>query len=201
MEIPAGHREGKGSDARLPEVAYIVLGHIGRAPQGVHGYQLGRNLVHAYDGLGSVRLGQLYHLLRRLERAGLVSGRVEADSPRLRYRFTITPEGESCFRQWLRSLPRGSRAIADELLLRLQFADRLPGGALLTLIDEAVHACENDLEELKASAHGVGTGEPQGVYAMALEARLTADRRWLEDVRRLAEQSLTESGGNGLVSC
>ena len=183
-----------GKKGGLPEVAYLVLGYVAMHPAGVHGYQLGRTLSEPPLRVPSLRLGHLYRLLRRLQRAGLVACNVEAGSTRLRYRFSITPEGEAIFREWLLHVPRSPGLTRDHVLERLRFADRVPSRDVLRLIDGAVQACESELEEM--AQHGRADDEPGDalpeidarIYLMARKARLADDRCWLEEVRRLVER-------------
>jgi DNA-binding PadR family transcriptional regulator len=186
----SGDREESASGGHLPDIAYVILGHIAASAQGIHGYQLGRLLARPGLRLPSLRLGQLYRLLRRLERAGLVACHVESESARLRYRFTITPQGEAHLHDWLASLHGSSGSICQQLLYRLRFAERLPVTALLRLIDDAMAECRNALEEIgkAASAARDRRGEVSTIYEHALKTRLATDRCWLEEIRRLVQR-------------
>jgi DNA-binding PadR family transcriptional regulator len=185
--------------AALPEVAYLILGYVAMHPEGVHGYQLGRTLSRPPLRVPSLRLGHLYRLLRRLEQAGLVACTVEAETTRLRYRFSITPDGEATFREWWLHPPRSGGLTRDHVLERLRFADRLPSRDVLRLIDGAVRACESESEAM--ARHGRAGEEscdalPEigaRIYLMARKARLADDRCWLEEVRRLVERGAGES--------
>ena len=198
---PTGRREGRSErrreptsagrgDERLPDVAYLVLGHVATSPGGVHGYQLGQQLSRSTLQLPSMRLGQLYRILRRLERAALVVCHVESESSRLRYRFTVTPRGESVLQEWLTTLPRASGAVCQQLLYRLRFADRLPVAAILRLVDDAGDDLRTTIERLtKGTANNRDRRGDSHPYDHALKARLAMDRCWLEEVRGLVERS------------
>jgi len=188
-EEPEEHKSGA-----LSEAAHVVLGYVGEHPEGIHGYHLGSILSRSPLRLPSLGLGQLYRLLHRLEKAGLVISRVEEESARLRYRFTITPRGEACFSKWLDTMPEVAGTTCDQVLDRLRFADRLSGTVLLRLIDEAERELARKEEELgkyELSSEGARINRQ---YAPALRARLAADRGWLAEVRRLAEEALVSSG-------
>lgn len=187
MLAPRDNGTGPG---RLPDLAHVILGHVGMHPEGVHGYQLGRILSGLLPGVPPLPLGQVYRVLRRLQRAGLVNCRVEADSSRLRYRFTITCRGEACLREWLTKLPLGTGATCQHLLERLQFAERVPGIALLRMVDEAIRECGDEVEVPDRPPNGGRTF--LNPYQMALKARLAADRRWLEEVRRILEGQVVD---------
>jgi DNA-binding PadR family transcriptional regulator len=174
----------------------MILGYVAMYPEGVHGYQLGRTLSKPPLRVPSLRLGHLYRVLRRLQRAGLLACTVEAESARLRYRFSITPDGAAAFGEWLRRVPQSAGVIRDHVLERLRFADRMSRHDVLRLIDEAVRACESELKEL--GQYGRADDEAcvehgARIYLMARKARLADDRCWLEEVRRLVERSGRES--------
>ncbi len=189
---PSATTEEGGGGGRLPDIASVILGHVGTNAEGIHGYQLGRLLARPGLRLPSLRLGQLYRLLRRLERAGLVMCHVESESARLRYRFTITPQGERHLEEWLVSLRGSSGSICQQLLYRLRFADRLPVPALLRLIDDAMEECGNALEEIGKAAAGRDRRAVNPTYEHALKTRLATDRCWLEEIRRLVQRGEAE---------
>lgn len=176
------------SDAnKLPDVAYVVLGYVGRYENGVHGYQLGRTLSRSPLHVPSMQLGQLYRVLQRLEKAGFVQRHVETESSRLRYRFTVTKKGNDAFQAWLSRIPEGTGQACEQLLERLRFADCMSPEAVLGLIDSAAQQCQQGIEELTAHAGGAA-----GPYAIALKARLADGRCWLEEVRRLVQEAASE---------
>ena len=199
---PAELQEEGGSGGRLPDIAHVILGHVGTSPQGIHGYQLGRLLARPGLRLPSLRLGQLYRLLRRLERASLVMCHVESESARLRYRFTITPQGETQLQDWLMSLRGTSGSICQQLLYRLRFAERLPVAALVRLIDDAMEECGAALEEIgKATSAARERGqEVNPTYEHALKTRLATDRCWLEEIRRLLQRTPADAAKAGTVA-
>jgi len=175
----------------LPDVAYVVLGYVGRYENGVHGYQLGRALSRSPLRVPSMQLGHLYRVLQRLEKAGFVQRHVETESSRLRYRFTVTKKGNGAFQGWLSRIPEGTGQACEQLLERLRFADCLSPEAVLSLIDSAAQQCQEGIEEL--AAHVGGGSDAAGPYAVALKARLADGRCWLEEVRRLVQEAATEA--------
>jgi DNA-binding PadR family transcriptional regulator len=196
-----------GKKDALPDVAHVILGYVAMYPDGVHGYRLGRTLSEPPLRVPSLRLGHLYRVLRRLQRARLVACTVEAQSSRLRYRFSITPAGETAFRSWLVSVPRGSGLTRDHVLERLRFADRVTSRDVLRLIDEAVRACESELADVTQQASsgeeasdGVQPQVSARIYLMARKARLADDRCWLEEVRRLVERDAQAPGSDSEVA-
>ena len=175
---------------------FVLLGYVGMCSEGIHGYRLSKMLCRGPLRLHSLPLGRLYRVLRRLESTDLLTSEVEADGGRLRYRFKITPEGKSCFRQWLISTPNGPAESGSHVLERLRFASLLSRDELSCLLEGAESACRASLEELgrcRASDAGLGAEVPH-LYASAQKARLENELRWLEEVRALAARQAT--GGN-----
>lgn len=191
----AGVSNTVSSDGCFPDIAHVILGHVTMTPNGIHGYQLGRQLSRSAPELPPMRLGQLYRILRRLERAALVVCHVESESSRLRYRFTVTPRGESVLQEWLTTLPRDTGAVCQQLLYRLRFAERFSGTALLRLVDDAAEESRLALERVgeSVSKNRDRGGEGGHPYDQALKARLAMDRCWLEEVRGLVERSVARS--------
>lgn len=191
---------GAQPDLSLSDVELIVLGHVRTYPSGVHGYHLGRALARSPLGVPSLTLGRLYRILHRLERAGLVEGRIDARNARLRCRFTLTARGEARFRQWLIPGPATPEGSPEELLRRLRFAEEVPIPTLRLWLDQALHACRAELAAINPCPKP--TPEPRGevgqLYTRALRARLVAQKRWLEEVLRLVGKTHRETGaGSG----
>jgi DNA-binding PadR family transcriptional regulator len=192
-------------DHQLPEIAHVILGYVAMYPEGVHGYRLGRTLARAPLGLPALRLGQVYRALRHLERQGFVRSEIESGGPRpARHRFTVTPDGAAAFRAWLTSVPHGPEPLRDQMLNRLRFVDRLPPAVVESLLREAVGECDAELEALRRhqSLSGATEGRLGGVKPLVgrlMEMRLVADRRWLDEVRRLIERLYGAPDKNGAM--
>ena len=187
----------------LSELASVILGYVAMYPDGVHGYHLGRMLSRSLLGLPSLRLGQLYRILHHLERTGLVKSRVEATGPRpARYRFATTVQGRSIFLRWLTSLPHGSALVREQVLNRLRFSHRLPASAIRCLLAEAARECQEELGNLHRHKKSLGGlyGEVNSLHFMAVEARLAADQRWLDEIRSLVEESTRHADAGAVPS-
>jgi DNA-binding PadR family transcriptional regulator len=189
----------------LPDLAYVVLGHVRVHAGGIHGYRLGQRLAAAPLGVPAVRLAQLYRLLQELGRRGLVARRVEAAGTRpARVVFSVTPAGVTAFRRWLTGPPRGAAPIRDQLIQRLHFADAFPGPALKRFLRDAERECVAELDALRvayapAASGGEIPGAARVLVAVALGRRLSADREWLAEIDKLLEtegsRGGTERGG------
>jgi DNA-binding PadR family transcriptional regulator len=106
----------------------FVLGVVSRQP--IHGHGINR-IIEISEADRWVELGpkHVYYVLRKLQRAGLISAREErlgAAPPRTVY--TITPEGRETLRRWIRS-PSLAAAFPvspfDTVFAMLAFADAL----------------------------------------------------------------------------
>jgi DNA-binding PadR family transcriptional regulator len=158
-----------------------ILGLL--AVQARHGYEL-LECFRSPNQLGRVwhlSTSQLYAVLKRLEREGLIVGReviMEAAPPRTEY--TLTEVGQQHLYAWLNE-PRPSpsiRRIRVEFLSRLYIAQRLniPTDAV---IRHQRAACLARVEELAAERDHAAPG----IEALALEFQLNqqeAALRWLE---------------------
>jgi DNA-binding PadR family transcriptional regulator len=184
----------------LPDLAYLVLGHVRGHPAGIHGYRLGQRLAAAPLGVPAVRLAQLYRLLHELGRRGLVACRVEAGGTRpARLVFSITPAGTTAFQRWLTGPPRGAVPVRDQLLQRLHFADAFAGSALRRFLRDAARECAAELDAVRAThapaADGRETpGAASALVALALDRRLSADRDWLAEIERLLDADGSRAG-------
>jgi DNA-binding PadR family transcriptional regulator len=204
MEETAMKNGDEMSIAPLSELASVILGYVAMYPDGVHGYHLGRILSRSPLGLPTLRLGQLYRILHHLERVGLVKSHVEATGPRpARYSFVVTAQGRSIFLKWLTSLPHdGSAPVREQVLNRLRFSHRLPASDVRCLLEEAALECQEELGNIhrhKRSSAGL-YGEVNSLHLIAVEARLAADRRWLDEIRSLVGEPTRHAGAGALPS-
>lgn len=114
---------------RLP-VEYAVLGAL--LPGPAHGYELKRRLSSGLGPIWHIAQSQLYSVLGRLEREGLIQGHLEPQGARPPRRvFSLTPAGERAFWGWATSPVRHARDVRVELLAKLYFlrrhaSDRVP---------------------------------------------------------------------------
>ncbi|KUK26110.1 MAG: Transcriptional regulator, PadR family [Acetothermia bacterium 64_32] len=164
-------------------VGYAVLGALLSGP--AHGYELKRRLNSGLGPIWHIAQSQLYSVLARLEREGLVEGHLEPQGARPPRRvFSLTQAGESAFWDWATSPVRHVRDVRIELFAKLYFLrrhapDRVP--ELLSAQAERLTRLKDRLSQRKA----LPTDDP------AL-ARLTLDFRrtllstllsWLEEAK------------------
>lgn len=107
----------------LSPTAYVILGLVSKVPRS--GYEIKAVVDQTTRFFWAASYGQIYPELKRLAKAGLVSG---VDSPtggRKRTVYAITAEGEEVLGDWLRQPPR-TYEMREEGLLKLFFAGLLP---------------------------------------------------------------------------
>lgn len=109
---------------RLGPAEHALLGLLSRPGVESHGYELARNFSHgALAEVIRLEPGMLYHHLRKLARAGLISVNVEEQANRpARQMHAITPAGEAALDRWLSAPVHATREIRLEFLLKLYFA-------------------------------------------------------------------------------
>ena len=145
------------------------------------GRRLHEELAAGPHGMHPLNARQVYPVLARLERAGLVepSGGAGADDPQQEFR--ITTGGQRELAGWLRTTPTPDAQPGDELVLKIQLAGQVPG----TDVHEVIQAHRRHLVELmqrRTRARRDGTGQNLG-RALASYAelfRLDSVIRWLD---------------------
>src|SRR4030095_8374995 len=88
--------------------------------------------------LGAVwhpNIGQIYQLLRDLERRRMVVRRDEPPGCRQRRHFRLTPRGERAWRAWRGRRPGWPAPLRDEILVRLLAAERHGTAAVQAQVD------------------------------------------------------------------
>ena len=141
----------------LPSPAYVILGKLevlGRAS----GYDMKRDADKTLRAFWTISQAQIYPLLARLEKEGLVEGRSEPRGRRRRRVFTLTDAGEEVLREWLRTDESLSYELRDEGMLKLFFADALDREEALALVRRIRARHERMLERVREM-------EPRGIRA------------------------------------
>jgi len=157
---------------------YPILGILLRGP--MHGYDMCRQLG---EGIGSIwRLGksQIYALLAKLEREGLVTReRVGQENLPAKNIFSLTPRGREVFKAWATNPVRHMRQMRLEFLTKLWFARQLGANSERDLIRDQLSQCQEQVQRLETSKQSCGTE----IEARCLEFRVVTIRAaisWLE---------------------
>lgn len=113
-------------NARVSLLGYALLGLLHQRPGS--GYALRRIFATTPMGSFSDSPGAIYPALRRLERQGLVRGRVESSAGlRQKQTFRLTARGLAALQEWLgRPVTRADVVRGmDDVMLRLAFMDEV----------------------------------------------------------------------------
>ena len=116
--------------AKIPLLGYALLGLLHEAP--FSGYGIRKMFANSPMGSFSDSPGAIYPALQRLEKAGLIRGRVEDGSDlRRKKTFRLTEPGMAALKQWLKQPVTREDVIRsiDELMLRFSFMDNGLGEA------------------------------------------------------------------------
>jgi DNA-binding PadR family transcriptional regulator len=135
-------------------VTPVVLGLLSLGPRS--GYDIKTVVDRSTRFFWAASYGQIYPELRRLEEEGLIEGEDAPNGARGRRVFKLTAAGREALEAWL----LGSTVTIeyrDESLLRLFFADALPRGQALQLLEARKRGHEAYLEVLRAIDARPGT--------------------------------------------
>jgi DNA-binding PadR family transcriptional regulator len=183
---------------------YAVLGLISSRDQGIHGYQLKHDFDELYGEFWLVNYGQMYRMLDRLERAGLISG-VEQTQPGRPNRkvFHVTDRGRRNLERWLLRPPlQEPLPLRDELSVRLLFLTEARVEETLTTVRSQRALYLQHLSRITKRRGRLEESGDQGFVASLLfrqaDMRVRSDLAWLDVVeaevqkrfaRRLGERA------------
>jgi PadR family transcriptional regulator AphA len=137
---------------KLTATAYVILGFVRKGPKS--GYEIKALVDNSTRFFWAASYGQIYPELKRLAKAGLITGSDSPTGGRKRTVYEITAHGEEELRSWLRQRPE-TFEMRDEGLLKLFFADALPREEALAILREmrarrlAVHEQLQAIKNLK----------------------------------------------------
>jgi DNA-binding PadR family transcriptional regulator len=160
------------------QAEYPVLGVL--AFGAAHGYDICRYLD---EHLGQViKLGrsQVYALLSRLERGGLLKHKkVHQDGLPSKKVFSLTELGEAVVYEWVRSPVRSVRELRLEFATKLYFARRISPEAEKTLLKKQLTVCEERYEQLNIEIEYCRTDIERQVLDFRRTV-VTASINWLD---------------------
>lgn len=130
-----------GKIKSFPSSEFALLGFLFEGP--CHGYELHKRLTEP-DGVGmiwGVKLSNMYAQLEKLERKGLITGKLQLGNQHpSRMEFSLTEPGKDLFTQWLFQLVNHPRDFRHEFMVRMYFllkydAEKI-GGAIRVQLAE-----------------------------------------------------------------
>ena len=145
------------------------------------GRWLREELAAGPGGMDPLNARQMYPALTRLERAGLVESDGAAGADDLRQEFWITAGGQRELAGWLRTTPTPGALPGDELVLKIQLAEQVPG----TDVHDVIQAHRRYLIELmqrrtRSRQDGGGQNLGRALASYAELFRLDSAIRWLD---------------------
>lgn len=131
-----------------PATEYTLLGAMMSGPR--HGYEILRFLNTSLDSTWHVSTSQLYSLLKKLERRGLLESLLETQETRPSKRvFSLTSKGEQTFLEWLHRPTQHVRDVRMEFLAKLFFFRRLSLEGCGPLIEAQIQVLQKIREKIK----------------------------------------------------
>ncbi len=192
-----------GADGTLPPAAQAILGLLalgdreGGGGDG-YGYDLARQFGPGQPLAEIIHLepGMLYHHLKRLDRAGWVTGSLEPQGSRPpRQVYRITGAGRAELRRWLTEPVARTREIRLEFLLKLYFARRIDPDLAASLVAEQsdtferlVRSLTDQRDSRAAAPEEQGPASDAAFVRQVLDLRLAQTRAALNWLRRLTAE-------------
>jgi DNA-binding PadR family transcriptional regulator len=137
----------EGEAAPLSNTAAAVLGMVVLGARS--GYDVRRAAERSVRFFWSLGPPQIYAELKRLEAAGLITGRDDARGERSRRVFAATDAGREALRRWLTDDEPGALELRDPELLRLFFADAVDRQDALARVARMRRRSEQALEQFR----------------------------------------------------
>ena len=129
---------------KLTPQSYLILGLLFEGTR--HGYEIRKSELLQIWG---IPMSQLYNLLKRLERRGMIRAEMTFQENRPGKRvYRLTDEGRRFFLEWVQRPSEKVRDIRTEFLAKLYMVYRLRLGIGRRLIREQIEACRKRREEL-----------------------------------------------------
>jgi DNA-binding PadR family transcriptional regulator len=190
-----GQRGDQGGDGGLPPaaqaiLALLALGDGTRGAEG-YGYDLARQFSAGQPLAEIIHLepGMLYHHLKRLDKAGWISGSLEPQGSRPpRQVYTITEAGRAELGRWLAEPVARTREIRLEFLVKLFFARRINPELAARLVAEQRETFRRlvaSLSEQRAAAARSETDTDRTFVREVLDLRLAQTQAALDWLDRL----------------
>lgn len=161
----------------------VVLALLAKEPS--HGYEIRARLRSALGPIGdAMNAGQVYVVLTRLEKAGLVTTEsTTAKDPSDRKTYALTPKGQQRVAEWLTEVSWPKPDLA-EFHLKLVAAAAAGLADPLSIVDTQRRELLRRLRDAQRAAMAEEDGAEAGLLLEGIVLRLQADLRWLEACAR-----------------
>jgi DNA-binding PadR family transcriptional regulator len=161
---------------------YPVLGMLASGP--AHGYDICRRLQTELGSIWNLGRSQIYALLSRLERDGLViHERVGQENLPAKNIFRLTPSGEAVFKGWANTPVNHMRDMRLEFPTKLWFVHQTSPAEAKRLIENQLTACQAKADALAKLGKSCRTE----IEALSTNLKLKvveAAISWLEGLRK-----------------
>lgn len=200
MGTPRQERERRGHPrGHLGPAEYAILGALAHraTADGVHGYDLSRYFSEgALAEIIRLEPGMLYHYLKKLARADLITSRVERQEGRPdRHVHTLTSQGQAALTAWLTSPVRATREIRLDFLLKLYLSRLIEPALADSLIADQHEVMRRLVDSLRSQATGIAPDTPDAVFHRAvLDLRLSQTRAALAWLESLVSTTMRQDG-------
>lgn len=157
-----------------PATEYALLGVLMGGPR--HGYEILQSLESGLGPAWSVSTSQLYVLLKRLEKEGWVSSTFQPQETRPSKRvFSLMPQGEARFLEWLNNPTDHVRDLRIEFLAKLFFFRELNLQGGRRLVDAQISVLNETRETLLTKRRSEQDAYKRLVYGF----RISTLKAWL----------------------
>lgn len=162
-----------------PATEYALLGVLMSGPK--HGYEILHSLETGVGPAWSVSTSQLYVLLKRLEKEGLVTSTLQTQDARPSKRvFSLLPAAEEKFLSWLKSPTDHVRDLRIEFLAKLFFFRNLGLQGGKALVEAQIGLLEQVKEGFRAKKRAEKDDYNRLVYGFRIST-LTGWLNWLKE--------------------
>ena len=162
-----------------PATEYALMGVLMSGPK--HGYEIPQLLETGLGPAWSVSTSQLYVLLKRLEKEGLVSSTLQTQDTRPAKRvFSLMPTAEKKFLNWLESPTQHVRDLRIEFLAKLFFFRNLGLQGGNALVDAQIALLAQVKQGLTAKRRAERDDYNRLVYGFKIST-LTGWLNWLKE--------------------
>jgi len=148
-----------------------------------HGYQLLKRFTAQLGPFWHPNIGQVYQLLRDLERRRLIARRDEARGTRTRHRYHLTARGERALRAWLARRPGWPPPLREEIFVRFLAARRDGADALIAQVDRQEEEYRRYLAVIQEEGDRTATSVTRRLAHEAVLGHVEARLRWLAHCR------------------
>jgi PadR family transcriptional regulator, regulatory protein AphA len=165
---------------------YLILGALAGGP--LHGYDLYQYLEEHLGLIWTLGRSQTYALLSRMEQAGLVAHKRQAQEKRPdRKIFSLAPAGRKIFNQWVKAPVAHIRDLRLEFLAKIHFLGKGDSKSLEKLIEGQEEVCRKKMTRIAERKGAASSRMERLTYDYRL-SQAEAALKWLEGLQKKMKQ-------------